>query len=124
MKCRGVSAVIAPAAETKTLHVLPHASAGPCVRKSKCIGDARSEAACTVAGNDKNSGAKPSAIANERNWLILPLSRHLALSFRVVLHVLGGPKRRLNTPGRRFSLNAVARFGSSVKKSLSHLKSK
>src|SRR5215468_10026452 len=101
MKCRGVSAVIAPAAETKTLHLLPHASAGPCMRRSKCIGDARSEAAFAVDGNGngKSSGATASAIANERNWLILPLSRHLVLSFRVVFHVLGGPKRRLNTPG-------------------------
>src|SRR5215470_1556388 len=75
-KCRGVSAVIAPAAETKPLHLAPHASAGPCMRNSKRIGNARSVAACTLAGNGKSSGAKASAIANERNRLILPLSRH------------------------------------------------
>jgi hypothetical protein len=78
MKWRGVSAVIAPDAEINVLQFAPHVSAGPCVRNSKRIGKVRSEAH-TDAGNIKANAAKASAIANERERLILPLSRCLAL---------------------------------------------
>ena len=68
----GVSAVIAPAAEMKTLQFVPQASAGPCARNSNCIGNVRSEAR-SGAGNSKSGAAKASAIAIKRERLILPL---------------------------------------------------
>jgi hypothetical protein len=94
---RGVSAVIAPAAETKTLQLVPQASAGPCVRNSKCIGSVRSDPR-TDAGSKKTGAAKASAVANERERLILPLTRRLTLYSCVVIHVLVGLKRRLIPP--------------------------
>jgi hypothetical protein len=45
-----------------------------------------------------NGAAKASAVANEREQLILPLTRRLTLYSCVVIHVLVGLKRRLIPP--------------------------
>src|SRR6185437_1591759 len=70
---RGVSAVIAPLAEIHSRHDPPQPSAGPCRRKSKCIGSVRS-ALSADTGNSGTSAAEASAKAIARKRLILPPS--------------------------------------------------
>ena len=69
---------MAPAAETRGLQFMAQSSAGPCIRNWNCIGNVRSEARSDT-GDNKSGAAQASAIANDMDRLILPLSRHVAL---------------------------------------------